>query len=109
MAYDEGLTTRLREVLAATPQISEKKMFGGLAFMSGGHLFVGIVGDTLMVRVGPAAYEAALARPFVRVMDFTGKPMRGYVYVDPPGYAEDADLIGWSEQAHRFVQSLPPK
>jgi len=109
MAYDEGLAARLREQLAGIAQITEKNMFGGLAFLCGGHMFVGIVGDTLMVRVGPEAYEAALQRPHAREMTFTGKPMRGYVYVDPPGFAEDAALIGWREQAYTFVLGLPPK
>jgi hypothetical protein len=109
MAYDEGLAQRIRELLRARRAIAEKKMFGGLAFMSRGHMFVGIAGDALMARVGPAQYAEALQRPHAREMDFTGKPMKGYVFVDPPGFENDADLSHWVEQCHRYVQSLPAK
>ena len=84
-------------------------MFGGVAFMARGYMFVGIVGDVLMARVGPDYYEQALARPHVRVMDFTGKPMKGYVFVDPEGFESDADLAEWAERGYRFIQTLPPK
>ncbi len=114
MAFDEGLATRLREILADNPRISgqgitEKKMFGGMAFMSRGYMFVGILGDTLMARVGPARYPETLEQPHVRVMDFTGKPMKGYVFVDPPGFEADEDLAHWVEMCLAFVHSLPPK
>ena|SRR5687767_8494044 len=109
MAYDEGLAERLREALGSHRGIVEKKMFGGLAFMSRGHMFLGILGDVLMARVGPDQYEEALSLAHVRVMDFTGKPMKGYVFVDPPGLEEDRELDRWIERCHGFVRSLPPK
>lgn len=109
MSYDEGLAERLREALQSQRDISEKKMFGGLAFMSRGYMFIGITGDILMARIGPEYYEQALSRPHVRVMDFTGKPMKGYVFVDSPGFESDSDLSDWVQRCHRFVQSLPPK
>lgn len=109
MAYDEGLAERLREVLQSQRGISEKKMFGGLAFMSEGYMFIGIVGEVLMARIGPGYYREALARPHVRVMDFTGKPMKGYVFVDPPGFENDADLSDWVRRCQLFVRSLPRK
>ena len=109
MAYDEGLAERLRDALARRGGITEKKMFGGLAFMTRGYMVVGIVGDALMARVGPEGYEDALARPHARVMDFTGKPMKGYVLVDPAGVDDDEDLGAWVELCLRFVLSLPPK
>lgn len=109
MSYDEGLAERLRESLQSQRDISEKKMFGGLAFMSRGYMFIGITGDILMARIGPDDYEQALSRAYVRVMDFTGKPMKGYVFVDPPGFESDSDLSDWVQRCHRFVQSLPPK
>jgi len=109
MSYDEGLAERLREALQSQGGISEKKMFGGLAFLSRGYMFIGITGDVLMARIGPEHYEQALSRPHVRVMDFTGKPMKGYVFVDPPGFRNDSDLADWVRSCHRFVQSLPPK
>ena len=109
MAYDEGLAERLREIMPTHAGISEKKMFGGLAFMSHDYMFVGILGETLMARVGPAAYAEALRWPHVREMDFTGRPMKGYVFVDPPGFEEDHDLARWVEACQKFVRTLPAK
>lgn len=109
MAYDEGLAKRIRECLGDTTQISEKKMFGGQAFMCQGHMFVGIIRDVLMARVGQSNYAHALATKHVRVMDFTGKPMKGYVYVDPPGFESDRDLATWVRICREFVLTLPPK
>ena len=109
MSFDEGLAERLRDALQSDQSISEKKMFGRLAFMSRGYMFMGILGDALMARVGPANYEQALSRTHVREMDFTGKPMKGYVFVDPPGFEDDSDLSEWVHQCHLFVQTLPPK
>jgi len=109
MAYDDGVAERLRELFVDRPGITEKKMFGGLAFMYRGHMLVGVLGGTLMARVGPTAYAAALTRPHVRVMDFTGKPMKGYVYVDPAGFEADTDLSTWTDLCLRFNESLPAK
>ncbi len=110
MAYDEGLAGRIRKVLDGHPAVLEKKMFGGLAFMVLGHMCVGILKDGgAMVRVGPDAYEAALAEPHVREMDFTGRPMRGMITVDPPGIAADKDLKIWVHRALQFVETLPEK
>jgi hypothetical protein len=109
MAYDQGLAERIRDILRGRRDIVEKKMFGGLAFMSRGHMFVGITDNFLMVRVGPDRYVEALKRRYVREMDFTGKPLRGYVYVDPPGFESDADLSDWVESGRLWVRSLPPK
>lgn len=109
MAFDEGLAERIREFLQHKPNYSEKKMFGGLAFMQDGHMFVGIVGDVLMARVGPDAYQQALGRSHVREMDFTGKPMKGYVFVDPPGFENDEMLENWIAECCSFAQTLPAK
>jgi len=109
VAFDEGLAERIRESLRDHRNIAERKMFGGLAFMLNGHMFVGIVGDTLMARVGPDHYAKALAEKHVREMDFTGKPMKGYVYVAPEGIESDAELENWVSRCAAFVQSLPPK
>ena len=108
MAYDEGLAQRIREMLGSA-RITEKKMFGDLAFLSRGHMFVGIVGDTLMARIGLEPYAEALREPHVREMDFTGRPMKGYVFVDPPGIERDDDLVRWIAASRAFVQSLPAK
>ena len=109
MAYDELLADRMRSALGSEPEISERKMFGGLAFMAGGHMFVGVLGKALMARVGPERYVQELSRSDVRVMDFTGKPMKGYVFVDPPGFETDADLSYWIKTCIGFVRTLPAK
>jgi hypothetical protein len=109
MAFDESVAHRLRELLQGCGGVTEKKMFGGLAFMSQGHMFAGVLGSCLMARVGPANYAAALALPDVREMDFTGRPMKGYVFVEPPGFASDADLQRWVNSCLAFVAKLPPK
>ena len=85
MAYDEGLADRIRKSLGLDALLSERKMFGGLCFMVNGNMAFGIVGEDLMVRVGPERYDEALSRPFAREMDFNGRPMRGFVYVEPEG------------------------
>jgi TfoX/Sxy family transcriptional regulator of competence genes len=109
MAYDAGLAERIREALADRAGVTERRMFGGLAFMLDGHVFAGIVGSTLMARVGAAGEQAALARAHVRPMDFTGRPMKGYVYVDPEGIAEDLALCDWIDGCIGVARALPPK
>ena len=109
MAFDEGLAERIREILRDRRGVTERKMFGGLAFMLDGRMFVGILGDTLMARVGPEAYAKALAQKHVREMDFTGKPMKGYVFVAPEGFESDAALESWIGRCAKFVQTLPAK
>lgn len=109
MAYDEGLAQRVREALEGTPGITERKMFGGLAFLLDGKMFVGISGAKLMARVGAERYQDALTLPHVHEMDFTGKPMKGYVYVDPAGLAEDRALKAWVSWCAGFVDRLPLK
>ncbi len=109
MAHDEGLAQRIRELLEEQPGLSEKRMFGGLAFLVAGNMAVGIVKDELMVRVGPQAHAVALAEPHARPMDFTKRPMRGFVFVAPAGIEEDADLRRWLERGVGFAASLPRK
>jgi hypothetical protein len=82
-------------------------MFGGLAFMLDGKMFCGIVGDELMARVGPDAHDAAVTRPHVRDMDFTGRPMRGYVFVGPPAIASESELAGWVDACAAHAATLP--
>lgn len=89
--------------------VSERKMFGGLCFMSSGNMCFGIIDSELMVRVGPDAYTEALALPHARVMDFTGRSMRGMVYVSAEGVSEDGDLRIWLERGLDFANSLPAK
>jgi len=84
-------------------------MFGGLAFMVNGHMCCGIVRKDLVVRTGPDEYEAALSQPHARPMNFTGRPMRGFVYVGPSGCQSTRDLKTWILRGLHFVLSLPPK
>jgi TfoX/Sxy family transcriptional regulator of competence genes len=109
MAYDETLAARVRDALRAEPGLSEKKMFGGLCFLLHGHMACGIVKDELMLRVGPARYEETLALQHARPMDFTGKAMKGMVYVSRGGLGDEPALRGWVERARAFVRTLPPK
>lgn len=109
MAYNERLAERIRTILRGRRRVTEKKMFGGLAFMVNGHMCVGINGDDLMVRVGPERYERSLEYKHARPMDFTGKPLKGMVYVSPPGYRSTVNLTRWVEDGLKFVRSIPPK
>lgn len=109
MAFDNSLAERVRKLVHKQKGVQEKKMFGGLAFIVNGHMCCGIVRDELMVRVGPEQHAEALSQPHARPMDFTGKPMKGMVYVEPAGIARDAVLRAWVERGLSFVLSLPPK
>ncbi len=107
MAYDEKLAARIRQALGPRDDVEERKMFGGIAFLRDGRMFVGITGDDLMVRVGPERYEESLGKPHARPMDFTGRPMKGYVYVAPAGRRTDTSLRAWVTLGARFVETLP--
>ena len=107
MAYDEDLADRVRAVFPRGGTVTERQMFGGLAFMLGGHMFCGVVKDTLMVRLGLESTARALEQPHVRPMDFTGRPMKGMVFVEPGGLTGDA-LQRWVDQAASFARTLPP-
>ena len=109
MAVDEVLASRVRRILSRRLDVEERRMFGGLAFLVRGHMCCGVVADRLMLRVGPDAYEKVLKMPHVREMDFTGRPMRGMVYVEPPGLSPDAKLREWIGRGVDFVLSLPAK
>jgi hypothetical protein len=109
MAYDEELADRVRSALAARRRTTEKKMFGGIAFLLGGRMCCGVLGEDLVLRVGPAGYAAALARPHVRPMDFTGRPVSGFVYVGPRGVKTGAALTKWLQEAIDHALSLPQR
>ena len=109
MPYDDQLASRVRALVSGDASMSERKMFGGPCFMTNGHMCFGIVGDDLMVRVGPERWEQSLARPFTREMDFTGRSMRGMVYVSSQGLGEERDLQQWVDSGLDYASSLPPK
>ncbi len=109
MAYDEKLAQRIGAVVSERDDVTSKKMFGGIAFMLNGNMCCGIVGDDLMVRVGPDAFEDALSRPGARPMDFTGRPMKGMVYVDADAVSSREQLESWVRQGLDYAGSLPAK
>jgi hypothetical protein len=109
MAYDEALAARVRAALGIGKGLSEKRMFGGLCFQVGGNMACGLIGAELMVRVGPEVYAEALRRPHAREMDFTGRPMKGFVVVAAAGLKSDADLRAWVGRGRAFAGALPAK
>ena len=109
MTYDEGLATRLRDLVGAEPGLTEKKMFGGLAMLLHGNMAVGVHGEALIVRTDPTQQERLLTESGVRVFDLTGRPMKGWLLVDPAGCAEDGDLRRWVDRGVAYARSLPPK
>ena len=108
MAYDEQLAARVRTLLADRTDVTERKMFGGLTFMVAGNMCCGVNGNELIVRLDPDREDEALARPHARPMDFTGRPMRGFITVQPDGLNGDR-LNRWVEEAFVRAESLPPK
>jgi len=109
MTYDEGLAARAAEVLADTPGLVEKRMFGGIGYLVDGNMACGVHGDGLIVRVGPDAYESNLSEPYTREFDLTGHPMRGWIVVEPAGYADEASLADWVSRGVAFARTLPAK
>jgi len=107
MAYDEALAERVRRAVGRRDAVTEKKMFGGIAFLLDRKTFCGVVKDDLMVRVGPERYEQALSAPHARPMDFTGRPMTGYVFVGPAGTRTERAVRSWVDKAIAFVSTLP--
>lgn len=107
MAYDEKLAGRVRKSLATRKKITEKRMFGGLAFLLGGRMCCGVLNEDLVVRVGPERYATALSRAHTRPMDFTGRPLTGFVYVGWRGVKTDAALAKWVREAAEFALTLP--
>lgn len=103
MAYDEQLAHRIRRALSDRRDFTERKMFGGLAFLCQGRMCCGIVGDDLMVRVPLDEFDAVLRRRHVRPMDFTGKPLRGFVYVSPPAFRTATALRAWLSYGERVA------
>jgi TfoX/Sxy family transcriptional regulator of competence genes len=109
MAYDEVLASRIRDRIGDHRALTEKPMFGGLAFMIGGNMAVGVHHDELMVRVGKDTHDEAVARPGARIFDLSSKPMRGWIVVAPAGFTDDDELDDWVERGRRYAEGLPPK
>jgi len=109
MAYDEALADRIRELLSPRAGVTERKMFGGIAFMVAGNMACGVLGEDLIVRLGEEEGEKALAEDGVRPFDFTGRPMRSTVYVSAERTSDDTGLAEWVDAGADFSASLPPK
>jgi TfoX/Sxy family transcriptional regulator of competence genes len=109
MPYDEKLAARVDRAFARKQDISRKKMFGGICYLYRGNMVCGVERGKLMVRVGPEQYEKALKRKYARPMVFTGRPLKGLVYVVPEGLKTAASLKSWIETALAFAVTLPPK
>lgn len=109
MAYDEELATRVKEILEERTRFSERKMFGGIAFMVNGHMCCGVIKENLVLRLDPDVAQQALRSPNVRPMDFTGRPMKGFVFVSSEGTATESRLRRRVQSALEFVATLPPK
>ncbi len=108
MAYDIELADRVRQTLVRRRGVREIKMFGGLCFTINGNMSVGIAGESLVLRLGERGASAALQEAHTRPMDFTGKPMKSMIYVDPAGFETEQKLRDWVNRSVRFARSLPP-
>jgi len=109
MAFDQGLAFRIEEFLTDTPGLITKKMFGGVVYLVNGNMACGVSQNALIVRLSVDDYSEALLKPFTRKFDMTGREMRGWILVDPPGLEEDIDLQTWVQIGIRYATSLPPK
>ncbi len=107
--YNEKLANRIRKLLNKRKSIEEKKMFGGLSFLLNGKMCCGIIKDDLVVRVGPENYEDVLTQPHTRPMDFTGRPIKGFVYVNSKGLSNELTLRKWVNMSLSYVSSLARK
>jgi TfoX/Sxy family transcriptional regulator of competence genes len=109
MAYDRRLADEVRAHIGNHQGLTEKEMFGGIAFMIGGNMAVGVSGDELMVRVGKDAHDQAVTKPGARIFDLSARPMRGWIVVAREGFAADAELDTWIQQGVAYAETLPAK
>ncbi|MDP2206487.1 MAG: TfoX/Sxy family protein [Alphaproteobacteria bacterium] len=109
MPYDFGLAERLAEIVGSNPGMNEKKMFGGIGWLLNGNMCVGVYKDWLIIRIGQKQADALSEVPYVKPMDITGKPMKGWAMVSPKGYESDKNLERYVKIALSFVNDLPPK
>jgi TfoX/Sxy family transcriptional regulator of competence genes len=109
MAFDESLAARIPHALARKKNVEEKKMFGGVGFLLHGNMLVGVWKEFLIARLGPDQGDEALLEPHVKAFDITGRPMKGWVLVEPEGVEDDDQLKGWIRRAVKFVGKLAGK
>lgn len=108
MAYDERLADRIREFLVGQPVVEEKQMMGGVAFMVNNKMCVGVIKDEMMARIDPEIYDIALEKKGCRPMDFTHKPMKGWVFISPEGLEKVKDMEYWIGLALEFNKVSKP-
>ena len=109
MAYNTAAADDIRVRIGSHPGLTEREMFGGIAFMINGNMAVGVSGEELMVRVGEDAHDEAVALPGARVFDMSARPMRGWVSVAPEGFSTDDHFDAWVDRGVAFAETLPPK
>ncbi len=109
MAYDTKLAERVWAEIEREPGVTAKKMFGGVGYMLDGNMACGVTGNNLLVRVGPAQHARAMAQPHTRPFDMTGRPMEGWVVVEPAGFAGEGQFQDWIRQGVEFARTLPAK
>ncbi len=109
MAYSKELADDIRARISDHPGLTEKQMFGGIAFMLNGNMAIGVSGEELMVRVGKEAHDEAMSLPGARTFDMSARPMRGWILVAPEGIASDANLDAWIYRGVAWAETLPPK
>ncbi|MBE0699141.1 MAG: TfoX/Sxy family protein [Anaerolineaceae bacterium] len=109
MAFDEQLASRIKATLGPGSGVVEKKMFGGVAYLINGNMACGVHGNRMIVRIGPERYQDDLTKPHIHPFDLTGKPMAGWIVVDPLGISTGADLNYWIDRGMEFVRTLPSK
>ncbi len=107
--FNDLTARKIRDALDRTPGVSERQIIGGVAFLLEGNMCCGIFDEKLVVRVGPAAYDDALREPHAYPMDFTGRPLPGFVYIAREGYASEVALKQWIDRSVGFVSSLPQR
>lgn len=109
MAYDETLALRVSAIFGDLTGLTEKKMFGGVGYLLNGNMACGVHKEFLIVRVGPDRYQEALAQEHTKIFDITGRPMTGWVMVDPKGLVDQKKLQHWIQKGIDLAETLPPK
>ena len=109
MAYDSDVADRIRARIGPRPELTEREMFGGIAFMINGNMAVGTSGEELMVRVGKEAHDEIVARPGARTFDMGARPMKGWISVTADGYDSNEEFGYWVDQGVAYAESLPAK
>jgi TfoX/Sxy family transcriptional regulator of competence genes len=109
MAFDVQLADRIRKQLAKQKGLTEKKMFGGIGFLLNGNMCCGVIGAEMVIRLDPEQTDKALASKYTRIFDFSGRPMRGWIYVGAQAIETESDLKHWLQIGTKYAGSLPPK